>query len=173
MGGRPKGLLEIAPGVTLVGRWRRLFEALGIPCVLVGANAAYDGEGVPALADASAPGPLGGLLALLTHADDRLAIAVACDMPFVSRALVERLADAPRVAALAPRRDDHWEPFFARYDAAAVLPIATAQAHTGRGALQALLDAVPACELPLSAAEAEELADWDAPADITLARPAH
>jgi len=171
MGGRPKGLLEITPGVTLVGRWRGLFEALGIPCVLVGAHAAYEGEGVPVIADASgdATGPLGGLLALLAHAGDRLAIAVACDMPFVSEALLQRLADAPRTNALAPRRDGRWEPFFARYDAAAVLPFAEAQARAGRMSLQALLDAASADELSLSPAEREQLDDWDTPDDAARA----
>jgi molybdenum cofactor guanylyltransferase len=171
MGGRPKGLLEVTPGTTLVGRWRRLFEGLGIPCVLVGAHPAYEREGVPRIADAdgTAVGPLGGLLALLTHAGDRLAIAVACDMPFVSEALLRRLADAPRSVAIAPRRDDRWEPFLARYDASAVLPFATAQTLAGRMSLQALLDAVSAKELPLSAAEAEELHDWDTPGDTAPA----
>lgn len=176
MGGRPKGLLEVTPGVTLVGRWRGLFEALGIPCVLVGANAAYEGQGVPMIADASPevrgdePGPLGGMLALLAHAGDRLAIAVACDMPFVSEALLRRLADEPRSIALAPRRDGRWEPFFARYDAPAVLPFAEAQARAGRTSLQALLDAVSAVELHLSASEAEELGDWDTPEDTARAQ---
>lgn len=172
MGGRPKGLLELTPGVTLVGRWRGLFEGLGIPCVLVGANAAYDGQGVPAIADAAPEGPLGGLLALLAHAGDRFAIAVACDMPFVSAALVRRLALAPPSAAVAPRRDGRWEPFLARYDASAVRPFAEAQVAAGQRSLQALLDAVSSSELGLSAAEAAELDDWDAPEDTERPRPA-
>ena len=100
------------------------------------------------LADARAAedlGPLGGLLALLAHAGERAAIAVACDMPFVSPELARRLAET-RVAApaVAARRDGRWEPFFARYDAKVVLPTALAHADARRGSLQALLDAVGA-----------------------------
>lgn len=177
MGGRPKGLLEVAPGVTLVGRWRTIFEALEIPAVLVGDHAAYAHLGVPWLADASesagAKGPLGGLLALLAHAADRMAIAVACDMPFVSEALVRRLAFAPRAPdapAIAARREGRWEPFLARYDAPIVLPIARAEAAAGRITLKGLLDAVKAAELPLDDAEAAQLDDWDTPEDAALAR---
>jgi molybdopterin-guanine dinucleotide biosynthesis protein A len=113
-------------------------------------------------------GPLGGVLALLDHAGERAAIAVACDMPFVSTELVRRLAESSSSApALAARREGRWEPFFARYDAGAVLPIANAHADARRGSLQALLDAASAEELALSDAEHAELRDWDAPEDVT------
>ena len=179
MGGRPKGLLEIAPGVTLVDRWRAIFQALDLPIVLVGDHAAYAHLGVPLRPDAeeaeagAARGPLAGLLALLAHAGDRMAIAVACDMPFVSEALVRRLAFAPRSSgapAIAARRDGRWEPFLARYDAPIVLPVARAEAAAGRFTLKGLLDATGAAELTLDAAEAAELDDWDTPEDAALAR---
>jgi molybdopterin-guanine dinucleotide biosynthesis protein A len=184
MGGRPKGLLELAPGLTLVGRWRAIFERLEIPAVLVGEHAAYAHLGMPAIADEPHAGPLGGVLALLAHAGDRMALAVACDMPFVSEALVRRLAFAPRAPAaasalasasasalaLAARREGRWEPFFARYDSPLVLPIARAEAAAGRFSLQGLLAAATAGELGLSEAEAEELDDWDTPEDAALAR---
>jgi molybdenum cofactor guanylyltransferase len=169
MGGRPKGLIEARPGTTLVGRWRALFDAAGLPCVLVGANEAYANEAVPMIPDASAEdelGPLGGLLALFDHAEERLAIAVACDMPFVSEALLRRLVDAPEAPAVAVRRDGRWEPFFARYDPRKILPIARSQASARRLSLQALLDAVAACELTLEPALAAELRDLDTPEDV-------
>lgn len=171
MGGRPKGLLEVSPGVTLVGRWRALFDLLEIPSVLVGEHPAYAREGMLAIADGPSAGPLGGVLALLAHAEGRMALAVACDMPFVSEALVRRLAFAPREGALAARRGRRWEPFFARYDSPVVLPVARAEAEAGRGSLSGLLDAVNASVLALSDAEADELDDWDTPDDAALARP--
>ena len=173
MGGRPKGLLRAPSGETLIERWKSLFDALAIPCVLVGERAkdAYASAGLAVLADERAEdelGPLGGLLALLGHAGERAAIAVACDMPFVSVELVRRLAAASAPApAVAARRDGRWEPFFARYDARAVLPTALAHAKARRGSLQALLDAVGATELAMSAAEHTELRDWDTPEDAT------
>lgn len=173
MGGRPKGLLRAPSGETLVERWKSLFAGLSIPCVLVGerAKSAYASVGLEILADARAAddlGPLGGLLSLLEHAAEGAAIAVACDMPFVSAELVRRLAEirssAPAVAA---RREGRWEPFFARYDATTVLRTALAHADARRGSLQALLDAVSAEELAMSDAEHAELLDWDAPEDLT------
>lgn len=172
MGGRPKGLLLAPSGETLVARWKTLFAALSIPCVLVGerARSAYAAAGLEVLADARPGedlGPLGGLLALLEHAGASAAIAVACDMPFVSADLVRRLAETrAKAPALAARRERRWEPFFARYDAKAVLPIANAHADARRGSLQALLDAVSAQELAMTDAAYAELRDWDAPEDM-------
>jgi molybdenum cofactor guanylyltransferase len=173
MGGRPKGLLLAPSGETLVARWKGLFASLSIPCLLVGerARSAYASAGLEVLDDARAAddlGPLGGLLALLEHAGERAAIAVACDMPFVSAELVRRLAEARATApAIAARREGRWEPFFARYDAKAALPIALEHADARRGSLQALLDAALAEELTMSDAEHAELRDWDAPEDVT------
>ena len=172
MGGQPKGLLRAPSGETLVERWKGVFAALAIPCVLVGERArdAYARADLEILTDARAEqnlGPLGGLVALLTHAGSRNAIAVACDMPFVSTELVRKLVSAPPASAVAPRRDGRWEPFFARYEARLVLPIAIAHANASRGSLQALLDAATAEELVMSPPEHAELRDWDTPEDAT------
>lgn len=167
MGGAPKGLLRAPSGETLLARWRALFAELSIPFVLVGQHQAYDAEGVVMLADAvQGAGPLGGLVSLLGHAGGGDAIAVACDMPFVSAALVRRLASAPPAVARAPRRDGRWEPFFARFDAARARPIAERHAREGPSSLQALLDALGCEQLELSAEEARELGDWDTPEDV-------
>jgi molybdopterin-guanine dinucleotide biosynthesis protein A len=171
MGGQPKGLLRLASGETVVERWKNVFDALAIPCLLVGdrAREAYATAGLEILADDRAAGdlgPLGGVLSLLAHAGERPVIVVACDMPFVSIELVRRLASAASSSpAIAARRGGRWEPFFARYDAKAVLPIARAHAAARRGSLQALLDAVSAEELALTPAEHAELRDWDTPED--------
>jgi molybdopterin-guanine dinucleotide biosynthesis protein A len=165
MGGRPKGLLEAPGGGALVERWRRLFAGIGAEVVLVGANPAYAHLGMEALADAvEGVGPLGGLVALLERAGDAYAIAVACDMPYVSPALVARLAHAPPATAVAPRSGKGWEPFFARYDARAALALASAHAAAGRS-MQSVLDA-RGTELALTDAERAELRDWDSPGDV-------
>ncbi|HEX3346278.1 MAG TPA: molybdenum cofactor guanylyltransferase [Polyangiaceae bacterium] len=168
MGGVAKGLLRGPDGVTLVERWRGLLSALGVRVVLVGEAAAYAGTGLPVLADEPAGiGPLGGLVALLRHAGTAPALAFACDMPFVSPALVARLLAAPAGAPIvAPRRDARWEPLCARYDAARVLPQAVALAASPRRSLQRLLDEAGAEALPLLAHEDAELRDWDSPADV-------
>ncbi len=85
-GGMPKGLLQLASGETLVGRWRTLFDSLGIETVLVGQHPSYATLGLDCVADEPAGiGPLGGLVGLLARADGRRVVAVACDMPYVSR----------------------------------------------------------------------------------------
>jgi molybdopterin-guanine dinucleotide biosynthesis protein A len=168
MGGRPKGLLPGPGGATLVARWVTLLGELGVPVVLVGEGSAYQGLGLPMLADEPPGiGPLGGLVALLRHAGGAPVLALACDLPFAPRALVERLLGAPFDApVVAPRRDGRWEPLFARYEAARVLPRAVARAASEHHGLQGLLDDVGADVLPLLPDEETELRDWDSPADV-------
>lgn len=168
MGGRPKGLLLAPTGETLVQRWQALFAALGIPVVLVGQNAAYANLGLDQLADDPPKiGPLGGLIALLSHAADRDVIAVACDMPFVSLALLEKLATFESGApASAPRNRGTWEPLFARYSARVVLAPARELAAKGELSLQCLLGDISAEPLPLTEDELTQLRDWDCPADL-------
>ena len=159
MGGVAKGLLEAPEGGTLVERWIRLFRALKIEPILVGQSDAYVNVGIARLDDAvTGIGPLGGLIALLARGS---AIAVACDMPFVSRELLERLAQFPSERAIvAPKRDGRWEPLFARYDACEI-DAARAHAASGKHSLQALLDAEGADVLPLDDKEHAQLEDWD------------
>jgi molybdopterin-guanine dinucleotide biosynthesis protein A len=176
MGGAAKGLLAAdggksgGTGDTIIERWARLFGDLGITCVLVGAHEAYAQSGILQIPDdASTEGPLAGLIALLEHAGragSPSAIAVACDMPFVSAGLVRRLMDAPPATIVAARRDGRWEPFFARYDAASVLPVARTRAAERKMSLQGLLDACGATEMAIDPGEHHELRDWDSPEDL-------
>jgi molybdopterin-guanine dinucleotide biosynthesis protein A len=184
MGGRPKGLMVVPQrddaakslareqpsmgeiGETIVGRWRRMFEELAIPSVLVGRREAYANLGIACIDDhPPGIGPLGGLLALLQHARGGVAIAVACDMPFVSQRLLEKLVSYPsRAPALAPTRGAMWEPLFARYMGPRPLEIATMYARSGGRSLHGVLDRLAADPLVLSDTELEELRDWDDPA---------
>ena len=178
MGGAPKGLLltpepegerEREP---IVVRTRRLFEEIGAECVLVGAHPAYEHLGLETIEDdPSAEGPLAGLLALLGRVamapgEQRWAIAVACDMPFIERELVRRLVDAPPAPIVAPRRRaedrdrDVWEPLFARY-APEVADVAREYARSGGRKLQALLDRAGARPLALGPEHEGSLTDWD------------
>jgi molybdenum cofactor guanylyltransferase len=163
LGGHPKGLLTSPSGPTIVERWCELFRELAIPCVLVGSQHAYDRVPLESLPDEPhGTGPLGGLVALLARAASGPVIAVACDMPYVERRLLERLAThAPSANIVAPKRGPRWEPLFARYDAAAVLPLARARVAGANRSLQGLLDQAGAVPLPLEAEEWQELRDWD------------
>ena len=165
MGGRPKGLLVAPSGETIVARWKRMFGALEVPCVLVGRQAAYDALGIETLADdPPGIGPLGGLISLFGRAGTGAAIAVGCDMPFVSEELLERLVGfSSGASAVAARRGEVWEPLFARYEAPPALAAARALAASGRHALFGVLDSLGAEALPMSHEEFAELRDWDTP----------
>jgi molybdopterin-guanine dinucleotide biosynthesis protein A len=171
MGGVAKGLLPAPGGGTLVARWVELLVPRGLDVVLVGERTEYVHLGLEVLADAPAGiGPLGGLVALLQRAGGAAALAFACDMPFVSASIVDRLLIAsPGAAVLSPRRGERWEPLCARYDAPRVLPIAAARAGGRDHSLQRLLQEAGAEPLDLTATEAAELHDWDSPEDLAKA----
>jgi molybdenum cofactor guanylyltransferase len=168
MGGVPKGLLRGPDGATLVDRWRALLDEVGAETVLVGRAQAYDSSDLPVIDDEPPGiGPLGGLVGLLRRAGERPVLALACDMPFVSRALVEALLAAPAHAAIvAPRRNGLWEPLCARYDGVRVLPVASRRAASAEHSLQRLLNDVGAVELELPPGGWDELTDWDTPEDV-------
>jgi len=168
MGGVAKGLLRTADGATIVGRLRVILERLELQVVLVGSRVEYIGLGLETIPDdPEGIGPLGGLTALLRRAGGAHVLALACDMPFVSSAIVGRLLAAPDQApVVAPRREGRWEPLCARYDGARVLPFALELARTPERSLQRLIRQVGAVELPLEPQELEELRDWDSPEDV-------
>ena len=167
MGGHPKGWLVAPSGEAIVARWRRMFDDLGIASMLVGKSDAYAGLGIECLEDdPPGIGPLGGLVALLARADGSRAIAVACDMPFVSEGLLAKLAFHPTgPAALAAKRGGVWEPLFARYDGPLPLEVARDHVRSGARSLFGVLDALGAAELDLTGNELEELRDWDTPSE--------
>jgi molybdenum cofactor guanylyltransferase len=170
MGGVAKGLLETPEREPIILRTRRLLEAAGARCVLVGVHSAYADLRMRVLEDdASAKGPLAGLLALLRYAGDGQALAIACDMPLIAPELLQRLILAKPAPIVAPRRQV-WEPLFARYDAPAVLPIAKSLASRGIFKLQTLMEESGAVALPFSREEEASLVDWDIPADVTKSR---
>ena len=167
MGGVDKGLLNVG-GSTVAGRMLERARALDIEMILVGRSGAYASLGCRCVADDRPDaGPLGGLVALLADAREGSVLAVACDMPHVSAALLSRLMNEQRDAAvLAPRTGGRWEPLLARYDVQRVLPVARRRLDEGYLSLQPLLDELGALELDLNMGERAELADWDSPGDL-------
>jgi molybdenum cofactor guanylyltransferase len=172
LGGVAKGLLR-APSSeqTLVERLLTLLPP-NAEAVLVGAADAYRHLGVPSLPDEPAGiGPLGGLIALLAHAERRGAatvLALACDLPRLSAELVERLArELPGASALVTEQDGVKNPLIARYSPAAALATARAVHASGKRSLQAVLDQLGDVRtLSLTTAELETLGDWDTPEDL-------
>jgi molybdopterin-guanine dinucleotide biosynthesis protein A len=171
--GRPKGLLP-APdtGEALLLRLLRLAREIGLTPVLVGDATPYHALAPEVLRLADQPvgiGPLGGLSALLAHAEDHSVLAVACDMPFLSAPLLARLATTGGPAAVvAPRSapDAPLEPLCALYDATRVRPVLAAALSQGERSFQRLLRRLEVEELSLSPEESAQLRDWDTPQDL-------
>jgi molybdopterin-guanine dinucleotide biosynthesis protein A len=175
MGGCAKGLLPAPeqvgePRATVVARMIALARERCRDVLLVGNAEAYASLGLPVVEDdAAAPGegPLAGLVALLDRARGDQVLALACDMPYVTREMFARLAETePEAPALAPREGGKWSPLFARYDSARVADVARATLLSGTRAMQAVLDACGARELTLTEAQRALLRDWDEPSDI-------
>jgi molybdopterin-guanine dinucleotide biosynthesis protein A len=95
-------------------------------------------------------------------------------MPFLDSALLERLSfSLPGAAALAPFEAGRWQPLFARYAPAIVLPILDAALSRLDTSLQVLFDVLgdQAQVFELSALERRTLQDWDRPSDVINACP--
>lgn len=172
MGGQPKGLLA-APdsGEALVVRSTRLIRQAGHTPLLVGAADAYR-ELLPELRsvqdEPTGVGPLGGLNALLHAAREAPAIALACDMPFITEALLERLGRTSSTSPVLAARSEtgKWEPLCARYDAERVRPVLQHALSAGVRSFQALLTRVTVEVLELREEERAALMDWDTPEDV-------
>ena len=176
MGGVAKGLLK-APSseATLVERLRaELEQALpDAELVLVGAAEAYVGLDLDAIGDEpSGVGPIGGLIGLLAHAEQRgatHALVLACDLPRVAAPLLQRLGtESPAASALVIAQGEINNPLLARYTVAEALPAARATLEAGKRSLQAVLERLSngAVIMSLSQAEAASVEDWDTPEDM-------
>lgn len=170
MGGYPKGLLPIAgaaPGTVepIVLGLRRLAESVDLDTVLVGKHAAYQHLSIPHLGDEpEGIGPMGGLRTLLLAAKGREVIALACDMPFVSKQILERLLavdlTAADVAAVQTEPGAPLESFLARYRPTVRSHLEQAIA-SGEHSLQRVLRGLRVKTLLLSEEERRVAKDWD------------
>jgi molybdopterin-guanine dinucleotide biosynthesis protein A len=174
LGGVAKGNLVLEGGERVATRLVRTVT-LALPdatVVLVGSAAAYAELKLRELADQPAGiGPLGGLRALLLEARAAgrgAALVLACDLPHVGEALLQRLArEAPDADFLAPRDGALWHTLVARYSVRALDAVDAAVA-SGERALQRVVARLGerAEELTVGEVERAELRDWDTPEDI-------
>ncbi len=176
MGGVVKGNLPGPGGARLLERLlAECRTALpDAPVVLIGDAPAHADLGLRALVDAPAGvGPLGGLRALLLHARDTGAwgaVALACDLPYLSSRLIARVAtESPEAFLLAPREGALWHTLVARYSVLS-LPAVDATLGAGERALQRVVGRLGehARALALGPGELAELRDWDTPDDVRL-----
>ncbi len=166
MGGLPKGLLPCEPGgEAIVRRLERHARTLGLDVVLVGQHAAYEHLGLPFVADQPADlGPLGGLCALLAWSGDRDALALACDMPFVTAATLQKLLslDAVEVDVVAAQTGPHapLETFLARYRPSA-RPVLEEHARRSNRRMQDVFQTLRVKKWLLPEEDLAACQDWD------------
>jgi molybdopterin-guanine dinucleotide biosynthesis protein A len=143
LGGVAKPFLQVG-GRAIAERQLDLLRTAALARVFVVANdpAPWTALGVDVTPDrVGGSGPLGGVHAALTAADDCDAVVcLAGDLPFVEPALLAALRDrAPGSDAVAPRSARGIEPLCARY-ARSLLPVIDARVRAGELAIHELLE---------------------------------
>jgi molybdopterin-guanine dinucleotide biosynthesis protein A len=115
-GGRDKSEVRVG-GRRILERQLDELRQLTDDILLVGARPHEDIAGIHRVTDrVPDSGPLGGLDAALAAARDDCLIIVACDMPFVTAAFLERLvALSDPVDAVVPRTERGYHPLCAVY----------------------------------------------------------
>lgn len=124
--GQDKAML-LLDGQTLLARVMDTMQAL-FSETIVSVREPRPGLALPQVCDeVVASGPLAGLVAGLAQARSPWVFAVACDMPFVSAALVEKLADfRAGHQAVVPVVGGHPQPLAAFYSASALATMRSA-----------------------------------------------
>ncbi len=124
--GQDKALLPFLGKPLITRIWERLKPIADEIIVTTNCPKAYQFLGLPLFPDLiPGRGALGGLLTALTSASQPLVIVVACDMPFISSALLLAERDLllqTQADAVVPHLGVGSEPFHAVYRRAACLP---------------------------------------------------
>ena len=172
--GQDKAML-VLDGRTLLESVTATMQQV-FPKVVVSVRQLRAGVDVPQVFDEQpASGPLAGLIAGLTQADTPWVFAVACDMPFVTQAVVEYLASCRGgFQAVVPMVDGHPQPLAAFYAQSA---LATMRANMAagdkslRGMLQKLeVRYVNEAELRECDPKLRSFFDLDTPQDFQAAK---
>jgi molybdopterin-guanine dinucleotide biosynthesis protein A len=150
--GRDKAALTIGRR-TFVEAVADAARPLAAAIRVVGRDAAT--SGIPAVADLRPGlGPLAGIETALAHARTQAALVLACDLPFVSTALLELLAGESAAAPdsiVVPEDAAGWRaPLCAIYPVSA-LGAASRLLDAGERRPRALLEAVPSLVVPFDA----------------------
>ena len=115
-GGRPKWALEVG-GRRIIDRQLDALQAVvGTTLIVVSEDVAAPDLPVRVVTDVIPGGALGGVYTALASASTPRVIVLACDMPFVTAPLLERLAEIGETAeAAVPRTEEGLQPLCASY----------------------------------------------------------
>jgi molybdopterin-guanine dinucleotide biosynthesis protein A len=122
-GGIDKGAL-IVDGRSILDRQLAELSALTDDVLIIGGPARA--QAARSVADrVTESGPLGGLYTAVAEARGDQTIVVACDMPYVTAALLRHLVDlaGEEVDAVVPRTDRGWHPLCAVYKRQCLAPM--------------------------------------------------
>ena len=172
--GQDKAALVLG-GETLLERATATMQQV-FPKVVVSVRQLRSGVDVPQICDEQpGNGPLAGLITGLAQADTPWVFAVACDMPFVTQAVVEHLA-AFRSGhqAVVPLVGGHPQPLAAFY-ATSTLDAMRASFAAGDRSMRGVLDKfevryVSEAELRAADPQLRSFVDLDTPQDFQAAQ---
>lgn len=158
--GMDKARIVLPDGRPLIAAVSATLHALCVEVVVVvdtpGRFADLELPGREATDVVAGRGPIGGLHAGLPEVRQPFAVVVACDMPFLSPALLAYMAGRPRTyQALVPRLDGRWHPTHAIYSRAC-LPFIERALAEGENRLTALLS-----RLEVQEVTADEVRQFD------------
>lgn len=133
MGGADKSALRIGDG-RILDRQLAVLRDVADPVAIVANDAApFATLGVPVIPDVIAgAGPLAGILSALEWSPAPRTLVVACDMPFLTAALLRRLAAPSEADLVIPRGIRGYEPLCAVWSANAAAAIRQRLARGGR-----------------------------------------
>jgi molybdopterin-guanine dinucleotide biosynthesis protein A len=134
-GGRDKSALVVGGRSILLRQLRELTQVAG-DVMIIGGNPPRDAIGTARVLQDHIPGcgPLGGLHAALAEATGEAVVVVACDMPYVTAALLRHLLTLTCEAdAVVPRTARGYHPLCAAYTRACLEPVVR---RLGDGRLQ-------------------------------------
>lgn len=113
-------------GKPMIERVIERVDGLGSELIIITNNpASYSPIGLPTYGDIyKESGPLGGLHSALYHATNAHVLVVACDMPWLNRALLEFMISLMDTADIVvPRWDKYPEPLHAVYSRECLKPV--------------------------------------------------
>ena len=176
-GGIAKGLVEVAPGVTMLDRARQAMEGAGVRgIVIIATNGApYAALGLPVIPDLRAEaGPLAGIEAALAHhaARHEATLILPCDLPGITareaRLLRAAFEETDSGVVVAVTRGSLWHPLCAVVHDR-ILPLITAALDHGERSVRRVWQEAGAAPVHfadptpfINANTPEDLAQWQA-----------